>query len=147
MEIEILDPKPESQDKTYQKRLFRVKAAFWKTLKKAARQIPIVEEVVAAYYCALDPRTPIHVKATIIGALAYFVMPLDLIPDFIAMVGFGDDLAVLAAAISQVKKHILPGHREKAIQALAEHRDPDDPEVIRAMKDITVSPVTGSPGV
>ena len=111
---EILGPEPEAT------RSERVKSRFWSTFRKAARQIPFAEDLVAAYYCALDPATPGSVRATLLGALAYFILPFDIIPDFIAGLGFTDDATVLLAAIGMVRAHITPVHREAARRVLAE---------------------------
>ena len=97
-----------------------MKRGFWKTFRKAARYIPFAEELVAAYYAALDPATPHRVRVILLAALAYFVMPFDAIPDFIAGIGFTDDATVLLAAIALVRSHITPVHREAARHALAE---------------------------
>ncbi len=98
----------------------RVRRDFWPVAKKAARAIPFMNEVVAAYFCALDPKTPLRVRATLIGALAYFVMPFDVVPDVLLAVGFTDDITVLAAAIAMVRSHISERHREAAKKALAD---------------------------
>ena len=111
---EILGPEAEAT------RSERVKRRFWSTFRKAARQIPFAEDLAAAYYCALDPSTPGSVRATLLGALAYFVLPFDIIPDFIAGLGFTDDATVLLAAIGMVRAHITPVHREAARRVLAE---------------------------
>ena len=71
-------------------------------------QIPFAEDLLAAYYCAFDQHTPLTVKATLIGAIAYFVLPTDAIPDFIPVIGYPDDAAVLALAIKMVSDHIEP---------------------------------------
>ena len=71
---------------------------FWRTARKAARHVPFMEDVVAAYYCALDKRTPLRVKGILLAALGYFVLPADTIPDVLLGIGFTDDLAVLTAA-------------------------------------------------
>lgn len=97
-----------------------VRAKFWHTAKRAARRVPFMDEVVAAYYCALDNRTPLRAKGTLLAALAYFVLPADTIPDFILGLGFTDDIAVLTAAIAAVKAHITTAHRVAARKALAE---------------------------
>lgn len=97
----------------------RVRLEFWRTAKRAARHIPFMDEVVAAYYCALDPKTPFRVRGTLLAALAYFVLPLDIIPDFLVGFGFTDDLAVLTAAITSIRGHITPTHRKAAKKALA----------------------------
>jgi uncharacterized membrane protein YkvA (DUF1232 family) len=97
-----------------------VREKFWRTVKKAARQIPFMEDVVAAYYCALDSRTPLRAKGILLAALAYFVMPADAIPDIIFGLGFTDDVAVLTAAIAAIRAHMTPAHRAAARRALAE---------------------------
>ena len=84
-----------------------------------AASIPFTEDLLAAYYCAFDRDTPLPVKATLVGALAYFVLPLDAIPDVLPVIGFTDDAAVLATAIKLVANHIRPAHREAARNALA----------------------------
>ena len=98
----------------------RVKREFWPTLRRVARNIPFAEDAVAAYYCALDRETPMHVRAALIGALAYFVMPLDALPDFLPLMGFADDASILAAAIAAVRMHMNDRHREAARRALSD---------------------------
>ena len=96
-----------------------VREKFWQTARKAARHVPFMDEVVAAYYCALDKKTPLRAKGILVAALAYFVMPADAIPDVILGLGFTDDIAVLTAAITAVKAHVRPAHRKAAREALA----------------------------
>ena len=96
----------------------KVRRKFWPTLRKAARQIPFSRDLVAAYYCSIDPKVPFRVRATLIGALVYFVTPLDAIPDFILGVGFGDDVTVLLGAITLMASHITDRHRQQAEEAL-----------------------------
>jgi uncharacterized membrane protein YkvA (DUF1232 family) len=114
LEGEILGPESES------KRAKRVRKGFWPTLKRAARQVPFSENLVAAYYCAFDPATPTRVRGVLLGALAYFVLPFDVLPDFIAGVGFTDDASVLLLAIGTVSAHITQAHRDAAKRALAD---------------------------
>lgn len=96
----------------------KVRAEFWRKLRRFAGQIPFAEDLVAAYYCALDTQTPLKVRAMLLGALVYFIVPLDAVPDLIAGLGFTDDAAVLAAAVSLVARHIRPRHRAAAAKAL-----------------------------
>ena len=96
----------------------RVEAGFWPKLRRLAGRIPFADELLAAYFCAVDPASPLKVKAVLMGALAYFVLPFDAVPDFLALFGFADDAAVVYAAIKTVAKHITPTHREKARAAL-----------------------------
>ena len=93
---------------------------FWRKIQRVAAQIPFAEDLLAAYYCAFDRETPLPVKATLIGAIAYFVLPVDAIPDVLPVIGFTDDAAVLATAIKLVADHIRPLHREAARNKLAE---------------------------
>jgi uncharacterized membrane protein YkvA (DUF1232 family) len=80
--------------------------------------VPFVDDLVAAYYCALDPATPLRVRGMLLAALAYFILPTDLIPDFIGGLGFADDLALLTAVTGLVSAHITPIHRAAAARAL-----------------------------
>lgn len=91
-----------------------VRRGFWPKFTALMGRLPFAEDLLAAYYCAFDPRTPKLAKAALLGALAYFVMPLDLVPDFLAVIGYGDDAAVLFAAYRLVARHITPAHRERA---------------------------------
>ena len=95
-----------------------VQDGFWKKLRRLIGKIPFAEDLVSAYYCAIDPTTPLIARATLLGAVAYFVMPFDAIPDALAVIGFSDDATVLAAAIAIAGAHITPEHREKARKAL-----------------------------
>ena len=95
-----------------------VDEGFWKKLLKVAGKIPFAEDAAAAYFCAVDPATPSKVRAILLAALAYFVLPFDVIPDFIAGIGFTDDAAVLAMAIAMVSGNIKDSHRKRARAAL-----------------------------
>jgi uncharacterized membrane protein YkvA (DUF1232 family) len=96
---------------------------FWRRLKREAARIPFVEEALTAYYCAFDRQTPVYVKAVLLGAIAYFIIPDDLIPDYIPLIGYADDAAVIATAMKIVSSHIKPEHREAAQEMLARLRD------------------------
>ena len=96
-----------------------VRRHFWRKLKRFAARLPFTEDLLAAYYCAFDRDTPFQVKAALLGALAYFVLPFDAIPDMMPMLGFADDAAVLATALRLVASHMRPEHREAARRALA----------------------------
>jgi uncharacterized membrane protein YkvA (DUF1232 family) len=111
---EILEP--ESGAKQHE----HVQSEFWAAVKRAANRIPFMEEVVAAYFCAMDPDTPFRVRGILLGALAYFILPFDMVPDFILFFGFGDDMAVLTAAFAAVQGEIRDSHRQAARDALKE---------------------------
>lgn len=113
-DIEILGPEEASEQES------RVRAGFWPTVKRAIRHIPFIEEVVAAYYAMLDPATPTRSRLILIGALAYFVAPLDFVPDIVLGLGFLDDASILMAAIAAVRSSIKDEHREAARRALSD---------------------------
>lgn len=94
--------------------------SFWRKLARVLASIPFAEDLVAAWYCALDPRTPARVRMILLGAAAYFVMPADAIPDILTGIGFTDDAAVIAAVITALGRHIRPDHRARARQRLDE---------------------------
>jgi uncharacterized membrane protein YkvA (DUF1232 family) len=91
-----------------------VRDGFWRKARRTLGRVPFTEEAVAAFHCATDATTPLPIRATLFGALAYFVMPFDVIPDFIAGLGYTDDAAVLFAAYKAASTHITEAHREKA---------------------------------
>ena len=95
-----------------------LRRAFWRKLGAAFARIPFAEDLLAAYYCAFDRTTPLRVKGVLVAALAYFVLPFDAVPDFLPVLGFTDDAAVLATAIRLVATHITDVHREAARAAL-----------------------------
>jgi len=96
----------------------KVRRDFWAKLKRFAGMVPFVEELVAAYYCALDPATPLRVRGMLLAAIAYFILPFDLVPDIILGLGFADDIALLTAVIGMVSANITPVHRAAAARAL-----------------------------
>jgi uncharacterized membrane protein YkvA (DUF1232 family) len=105
-------PVPGPRDETV------VNREFWKKLLRVAGKIPFAEDAAAAYFCAVDPTTPAKVRAVLFAALAYFVLPFDVVPDVLAGIGFTDDAAVIAMAISMVAGSITKTHRAKARAAL-----------------------------
>ncbi|WP_249692061.1 YkvA family protein [Stappia sp. WLB 29] len=104
----------------------RVGARLFKVARKAARQIPFMEDVIAAYYCAVDPATPVRVRGTIFAGLAYFVMPFDIIPDAILGIGFTDDASILLGVLALIGSHMREEHREAARAALGKADTEDD---------------------
>lgn len=105
----------------------KVRQNFWEKFRSVAGHIPFADDLVAAYYCAMDTNTPFRVRGTLLGALAYFILPFDAIPDFILGFGYTDDAAILVAALSMVSSHIQPKHRAAAASALGkEIPDEDD---------------------
>ena len=95
----------------------KVRQEFWAKLKRFAARLPFADDLVAAYYCALDPATPIRVRGMLLAALAYFILPTDFIPDIIGGLGFADDMALFTAVIGLVSSHITPTHRAAAARA------------------------------
>jgi uncharacterized membrane protein YkvA (DUF1232 family) len=106
-----------------------VRRGFWAKMRRVAARTGFAREAVAAYYCALDPATPTRVRVILMSALAYFVMPADMIPDIVAGLGFTDDAAVLFAAWRAVGPEIKDTHRARAWATLTPtevSRTPDD---------------------
>lgn len=100
----------------------KVRAGFWSKFIRVAASTPFAGDLLAAYYCTRDPKTPLKVRAVLLAALAYFVVPTDMIPDFIAGLGYSDDAAILMTAIGMISKHLKPSHREQAERTLEDLR-------------------------
>jgi uncharacterized membrane protein YkvA (DUF1232 family) len=96
---------------------------FWRKAARVAVRLPFAEDLLAAYYCAFDQATPAHVKAALVGALAYFVLPFDFMPDVLPLLGFTDDAAVLLTALRIVAGHLRPEHRDAARATLARMKE------------------------
>ncbi|WP_427025217.1 YkvA family protein [Aureimonas ureilytica] len=120
LEGEILPPGTESEQRRQEE---KVRRGFFSTMKRAMRHIPFSEDVVASYYCALDSKTPAASRGILLAALAYFVLPVDAIPDFVVGLGFTDDMAVLLAAFTAVRNNIRPEHYDKAREVLKAETD------------------------
>lgn len=99
-----------------------VRDGFWRKVRRLAGMLPFSEDLVATYYCALDPLTPLPARMALTAALAYFVVPIDLVPDFIAGFGFADDATALATAIGVAGSYMRAEHRAAARQALLRDR-------------------------
>ena len=97
----------------YSENRFRTKLARYALTAGQA----VVEKALVLFYVLRDPSTPTRAKAIVIGALGYFIMPLDAIPDLLPGVGFSDDLGALAVAFTLVAMHIKPEHLERAKKA------------------------------
>ena len=111
--LPVILPDPESDDDNEE-----TVRGFWDKIRRFAGQIPFAEEAIAAWYCTRDPATPSHVRAVLVAALAYFVIPMDALPDFLPALGFTDDAALFWAVWQMMKGYITDEHREKAAQAL-----------------------------
>jgi len=101
----------------------RVSRGFWPKIRRVAAHVPFAGEALALWYCAKDDETPLTAKGMMFAALAYFVLPTDAIPDFIAGIGYTDDAAVLIATLNLVGRHLKPRHRAAARADVERLRD------------------------
>ena len=90
---------------------------FWQKIKRygkmAGREVVVL--ALTLYFCLVDSDTPTRVKAQIVGALGYFILPIDVIPDFTPIIGFSDDLAIMLVVAKAIHDHIKPAHRAEAL--------------------------------
>jgi len=89
----------------------RVELGFWPKIRRVAAQVPFAKEALSVWYCARDDDTPLAAKGMMLAALAYFVMPVDAIPDFIAGLGYTDDAAVFTALMAIIGRNLKPKHK------------------------------------
>ena len=90
----------------------------WRKLARVATRITFADSLVSAWYCATDSATPAHVRAVLLGALAYFLLPADAVPDLLAGIGFADDASVIAAVVGTFARYIAPEPRARARERL-----------------------------
>lgn len=95
-------------------------ASFWTKLGHSAIKAgrATVEAALKLHYAAQRSDTPAWARTTAYGALAYFIMPLDAVPDWLAAVGYTDDLAALALALSTLATYVDDGVRQQARERL-----------------------------
>jgi uncharacterized membrane protein YkvA (DUF1232 family) len=92
----------------------RVDEGFWPKIRRVAAKVPFAKEALSVWYCAKDEETPLAAKGMMLAALAYFVMPVDAIPDVIAGLGYTDDAAVFTALMAIVGRNLKPKHKAAA---------------------------------
>lgn len=107
-------PAEPSYEQAYSRESFREKLAGF----APAAGKDVVRKALTLYRCLRDPATPKWARARIIGALGYFIFPLDAIPDVVPLGGFSDDLGVLALALATVVGYIKPRHKQEAEEKL-----------------------------
>lgn len=102
---------------------------FWQKLTRYARVAgqEVVEKALWLFFAAQSPATPRWAKTTIYGALGYFIFPLDAIPDFAPLVGYTDDLGVLAAALATVSMYVTEDIKERSRQTVEKWFGTDTP--------------------
>lgn len=120
---DAIDPKKALIPTVQRVNEMRVKTGFWPKIVRNAARIPFAGQALAAWYASQDPKTPMAAKGILFGALAYFVMPVDAIPDVFAGIGFTDDAAVIAAVLAMLGAHVKQRHHQKADEALQRMRD------------------------
>lgn len=108
-----------NKDYTEYQKHFNV-PAMWRKLTGAAKKAgaKVAYGVLLLYYASIDPKTPAADKAKIYGAIGYFILPLDLLPDIFPMLGYTDDLAAVVWALKAVWRNITPEVRAKARRRL-----------------------------
>lgn len=96
--------------------------AMWGKIADVAKKagVKVIYGVLLLYYVATDPNTSSADKAKIYGAIGYFILPLDLVPDAIPVVGYTDDLAAITWALKAVWNNITPEIKSKAKNKLSE---------------------------
>lgn len=118
---EIRDPadRADIQDLTAWQRGY-TEEGLWRKLRRQARQAGamVVERALQLFYAIQDPAVPAWAKLMAVGALGYFILPIDLVPDFLPGVGFADDLATLTSALLAINSYITDDIRAKAHRKL-----------------------------
>ncbi len=111
---------PAENNEQYEKQYSE--SGFWETVKKYAIKVGCtgIHTAFCLYYVLKKDTIPLKAKAIVLGALGYFISPLDVIPDFTPVIGLTDDMAVLAAALTAVAMHVDDEVRARARQKVKE---------------------------
>ena len=115
---EALDPSRALVPSVQRVNEMRVQKGFWPKMRRTASRIPFAANALSVWFAARDPETPTAAKGIMLGALAYFVLPIDAIPDIFAGIGFTDDAAVITALIATLGANIKRRHKDQAEAAL-----------------------------
>ncbi len=100
-EQEVLENSEKFKGDFDEDRLFKKIAKF---AKEAG--VKLVFIALLLFYALKSKNMPITAKATVMGALGYFILPMDIIPDFIPVAGYSDDLAALLAVLKTVSMYV-----------------------------------------
>ena len=120
---DVLDPAKALVPSVQKVNELRVQRGFWPKIVRTAARIPFADQALSVWYAARDPETPPAAKGMMLGALAYFVLPIDAIPDIFAGIGFTDDAAVFAALIATLGANIRRRHRDQAGETVERLKD------------------------
>jgi len=120
---DVLDPAKALVPSVQKVNELRVQRGFWPKIVRTAARIPFADQALSVWYAARDPETPPAAKGMMLGALAYFVLPIDAIPDIFAGIGFTDDAAVFAALIATLGANIKRRHRDQAGETVERLKD------------------------
>ena len=115
---EALDPSRALVPSVQRVNEMRVSRGFWPKIRRTASRSPFAANALSVWFAARDPETPTAAKGIMLGALAYFVLPIDAIPDIFAGIGFTDDAAVITALIATLGANIKRRHKDQAEAAL-----------------------------
>jgi uncharacterized membrane protein YkvA (DUF1232 family) len=86
----------------------------WSRLWALAASLPYTQDVIAAYFCAIDRRTPLSIKLALLGALSGFLLPQRLVPKMLRSLVLGGDVAMLLGTLQSFAAQIQPEHRRRA---------------------------------
>lgn len=109
-----MSDEPENYENSYSE------SSYWQKLKQFAKTAgrELVEKSLWLYYSAQRPETPVWAKTVVYGALGYFILPTDTIPDLTPVVGYSDDLGALTLAVATIAAYINDDVKDKAQQKL-----------------------------
>lgn len=103
-----------------------VDQGFWARLLRGAGRIPFAEDLAAAWFCVIDPATPGRVRGVLLAALAWFVIPTAVMPEFVVVLGFTNEVAVTAISVRMIRRHLKERHYMRARAALGIPEPPSE---------------------
>ena len=111
---------------------------FWEKMKEVAKKVglKVTSYALILYYVLQKDEAPLKDKIIITGALGYFILPVDLIPDFIPIAGYTDDVAGMLFAIKKCMNYVDDEIKEKVSAKLVSWFNVEREYVDNLLKDI-----------
>ncbi len=101
-----------SDEESFEKGKEEVEEKLWEKVERTGKKVSFIKDIIALYNYLMDDRVQWYRKTVVVGALLYFIMPMDLMPDLAPLVGYMDDLGVITATLKFLGHELIPYYNE-----------------------------------
>lgn len=107
--------RPYTSEKRYREGEEFVNEELWTKLERVGKRISFAKDVKALFRYMRDPYVSWHRKAIVVGALVYFITPIDAVPDIAPLIGYLDDLGVITAVLKFLGSELVPYYERRFV--------------------------------